>query len=106
MGNQQSDHTTNSDFYDRVSNAYDLIADSSENRYRQLGIKALDLRPGLKVLEIGFGTGNHVGNGGCDKHYRSPVTIKVEPARKYPSAGAKAPRKPNRLRRNRPCYRH
>jgi ubiquinone/menaquinone biosynthesis C-methylase UbiE len=53
-----SDHTTNSAFYDRISKAYDLIADASEHTYRQHGISALNLQPGSKVMEIGFGTGN------------------------------------------------
>lgn len=43
-------------FYDRISGAYDLIADSSEQSIRDLGIRALRLSPGQRVLEIGFGT--------------------------------------------------
>ncbi len=58
MHSPHSDHTTNSAFYDRISKAYDLIADASEHSYRQQGITALELKPGSRVLEIGFGTGN------------------------------------------------
>ncbi len=45
-------------FYDRISRAYDLIADSSEHAARDLGIRALALTPGERVLEIGCGTGH------------------------------------------------
>lgn len=58
MNAPHSDHTSNSAFYDRISKAYDLIADASEHAYRQHGISALGLRQGAQVLEIGFGTGN------------------------------------------------
>lgn len=51
-------HESNRDFYDRISNAYDLIADSSEREARVTGEKALQLKAGERVLEIGFGTGN------------------------------------------------
>ena len=40
------DHTTNSAFYDRISPAYDLIADASEGAYRRQGIDAMQLEPG------------------------------------------------------------
>ena len=58
MTDTPADHTTNSVFYDRISKAYDLIADSSEHHYRQVGIESMKLKPGDNVLEIGFGTGN------------------------------------------------
>lgn len=58
MATPHSDHTSNSAFYDRISKAYDLIADASEHTHRQHGIDALGLRLGNQVLEIGFGTGN------------------------------------------------
>ena len=45
-------------FYDRISRAYDVIADSSEDAVRRLGIQALDVQPGERVLEIGSGTGH------------------------------------------------
>jgi ubiquinone/menaquinone biosynthesis C-methylase UbiE len=51
---------SNRAFYDRISRAYDLIADRDEHEAREAGERALDLRPGEQVLEIGFGTGNSV----------------------------------------------
>jgi len=53
-------HESNRHFYDRIANAYDLIADSNERAARQTGVKALALRSGESVLELGFGTGNEV----------------------------------------------
>ncbi|HEY1064633.1 MAG TPA: methyltransferase domain-containing protein, partial [Pirellulales bacterium] len=53
-------HKTNRAFYDRISEAYDFIADSSEKPARQAGLKALAIQPGEKVLEIGYGTGNEI----------------------------------------------
>ncbi|OWK43676.1 class I SAM-dependent methyltransferase [Fimbriiglobus ruber] len=55
-----SHHESNRHFYDRIANAYDLIADANERAARQTGVKALALKPGEKVLELGFGTGNEV----------------------------------------------
>ncbi|TWT39729.1 class I SAM-dependent methyltransferase [Blastopirellula retiformator] len=49
---------TNQSFYDRISGAYDFIADSSEHKAREMGQNNLGLQPGARVLEIGFGTGN------------------------------------------------
>jgi demethylmenaquinone methyltransferase/2-methoxy-6-polyprenyl-1,4-benzoquinol methylase len=45
-------------FYDRISKAYDLIADSSEHTARERGLELLGAAPGEKILEIGFGTGH------------------------------------------------
>ncbi|MCP4189164.1 MAG: methyltransferase domain-containing protein [Planctomycetaceae bacterium] len=59
MNNETNEHhESNQAFYDRISNAYDLIADSSEREARITGEKALELKAGERVLEIGFGTGN------------------------------------------------
>ncbi len=49
---------TNQTFYDRISQAYDFIADAGEHKARETGERALQLQPGERVLEIGFGTGN------------------------------------------------
>ena len=53
-------HESNRHFYDRIADAYDLIADSNERAARQTGVQALALRPGESVLELGFGTGNEI----------------------------------------------
>ena len=53
-------HESNRHFYDRIANAYDLIADDNERAARQAGVQALDLEAGEAVLELGFGTGNEV----------------------------------------------
>lgn len=53
-------HESNRHFYDRIAGAYDLIADSNERAARQAGVRALGLKAGEAVLEIGFGTGNEV----------------------------------------------
>ena len=45
-------------FYDRISRAYDFIADSSEHAVRDLGVRALGLSHGQRLLEIGCGTGH------------------------------------------------
>ncbi len=53
----QDKHAARS-FYDRISSSYDLLADASEKHARETGLKALNLQPGERVLEIGFGTGH------------------------------------------------
>jgi len=53
-------HESNRHFYDRIANAYDLIADANERAARVAGVQALALKPGEAVLELGFGTGNEV----------------------------------------------
>jgi ubiquinone/menaquinone biosynthesis C-methylase UbiE len=53
-------HENNRTFYDRISAAYDFIADANERAARVTGVQALAVQPGEKVVEIGFGTGNEV----------------------------------------------
>jgi ubiquinone/menaquinone biosynthesis C-methylase UbiE len=45
-------------FYDRISRAYDLIADSSEHEVRDLGAQAIGCSHGERVLEVGCGIGH------------------------------------------------
>jgi demethylmenaquinone methyltransferase/2-methoxy-6-polyprenyl-1,4-benzoquinol methylase len=45
-------------FYDRISRAYDFIADASEHAVRDCGIRMLRLSSGESVLEVGSGTGH------------------------------------------------
>jgi demethylmenaquinone methyltransferase/2-methoxy-6-polyprenyl-1,4-benzoquinol methylase len=45
-------------FYDRISHAYDLIADGGEHVARERGLQLLAPQPGESVLEVGFGTGH------------------------------------------------
>lgn len=45
-------------FYDRISRAYDLISDASEEQAREEGLGLLAAGMGERILEIGFGTGH------------------------------------------------
>lgn len=45
-------------FYDRISGAYDLIADASEHAARDQGLALLDVHSGESALVVGFGTGH------------------------------------------------
>lgn len=44
--------------YDRISVAYDFMADPAEHRARDRGLELLGAAPGERVIEIGAGTGH------------------------------------------------
>ena len=43
--------------YDRLSKIYDLLSAGSEQRFREIGVEALNIQAGDHILEIGSGTG-------------------------------------------------
>lgn len=46
--------------YNRMSRWYDVVAGSTEKKYRDIGLQKLNAQPGERILEIGFGTGHCV----------------------------------------------
>jgi demethylmenaquinone methyltransferase/2-methoxy-6-polyprenyl-1,4-benzoquinol methylase len=52
------EHASTRSFYDRISHAYDLIADAGEHKVRERGLEILAAQEGEDVLEIGYGTGH------------------------------------------------
>ena len=46
--------------YNKMSRWYDMMAGSSEKKYRDIGLEKLDAQPGEHILEIGYGTGHCV----------------------------------------------
>jgi ubiquinone/menaquinone biosynthesis C-methylase UbiE len=46
--------------YNKMSRWYDMVAGSSEKKYRDIGLEKLDAQPGEHILEIGYGTGHCV----------------------------------------------
>ena len=43
--------------YDKMSSWYDMLAGSSERKYKELGLLKLNVQNGEKALEVGYGTG-------------------------------------------------
>jgi demethylmenaquinone methyltransferase/2-methoxy-6-polyprenyl-1,4-benzoquinol methylase len=58
MNGESSKQQSTRSFYDRISGAYDLIADASEHGAREAGLEMLAAAPGEAILEVGFGTGH------------------------------------------------
>jgi ubiquinone/menaquinone biosynthesis C-methylase UbiE len=57
MDSESQDREAARAFYNRISSAYDLLADADEHAARERSLALLGLHPGESVLEIGFGTG-------------------------------------------------
>ncbi len=47
-------------YYNKIAKIYDVMAEHSEGPMREMGMRLLNVRPGEKILEIGFGTGHCV----------------------------------------------
>ncbi len=45
------------ELYDRLAKAYDLFYGPLLSHGHKMAIKAMDLKPGMKILEVGIGTG-------------------------------------------------
>lgn len=45
-------------FYDKIASVYDLLAEHSEQPMREAGLRKLAAASGMRILEIGFGTGH------------------------------------------------
>ncbi len=58
MTDQPSTADPTQDFYDRISQRYDAVAEAWEHAAREQGVEALAVVQGESVLEIGFGTGH------------------------------------------------
>lgn len=91
-------HESNRAFYDRISPAYDLIANANERQARLAGLRALEVRGGEKVLEVGFGTGNEildlaelVGAAGCVAGIDISPGMLAVARRKLEGKGVQAP---------------
>jgi demethylmenaquinone methyltransferase/2-methoxy-6-polyprenyl-1,4-benzoquinol methylase len=54
----RTDQSLTRAFYDRISKAYDGLADANEHLAREKGLDLLDIQSGENVLEIGYGTGH------------------------------------------------
>lgn len=59
MSNADNPNLTR-EFYDRISHAYDLIADGGEHEARERGLALLNVEVGEAALEIGYGTGHSI----------------------------------------------
>jgi ubiquinone/menaquinone biosynthesis C-methylase UbiE len=71
-----ADMSATKSFYDRIAKGYDLLADSSEHVPREKGLAMLAVKPGEKVLILGFGTGHSaVALGNTPRNLRSSCSL-------------------------------